>query len=96
MNLICPKCGEAWDFDMLHERVDELKHTWGHTGTTYKDVARDFRARGCEALGESHSVAHDAADRKAMAERTAIAEAAYEVMGEDMDGAASEFDDWGM
>lgn len=48
-------------------------------GTTYRTVMRDFQARGCEALGMKHG---DMGPNP-------YADALYDLLGDDMDGAAS-------
>lgn len=77
MDLFCPKCAEPWENDSLHDRAKE-------TTSNYNDVAREFRSRGCEAMGTSHGEgrAHPG---------IAIV---YELSGDDMDGAASDLDDF--
>jgi hypothetical protein len=52
-------------------------------GDTYTVVSADFRVNGCEALGSEHG------------EGTAPpgVGVVYELLGDDMDGAASEFED---
>lgn len=59
-------------------------------GSTYSAVAADFRQRGCKAL--PGSAAHCVPVEN---ERTAAVAALYELLGDDMDGAASTFDDLG-
>ena len=55
-------------------------------GSTYAKVSADFRIRGCEAFGERHGE---------MTADPAIAEL-YDLLGDDMDGAASMFEDFGL
>jgi hypothetical protein len=88
MNLLCPVCAEPWYFDSLHEAAAEQ-------GKTYQQIARLFQTKGCEAIGERHSKHYDEADKRESEGRAMIASAVYDVMGDDMDGAASEFDDLG-
>lgn len=54
------------------------------TGQTYRAVAADFRVRGCAALGESHGTGS----------ANPYAEALYDLLGDDMDGAASMMSDY--
>lgn len=79
MDLLCPRCAEPWDNDTIHDRATE-------TGSTYREVATEFRATGCEALGSDHG--EGVAD-------PAIA-TVYELSGDDMDGAASDLEDFGL
>lgn len=76
MDIHCPKCGEPWDNDTLHEAAEEQD-------STYQKVAKDFRARGCAAIGWGTCTSgtnDDQADRARMV---------YDLLGDDMDGAAS-------
>lgn len=77
MDLYCSKCSEPVDNDYFHDRADEI-------GSTYREVAADFRVRGCEALGWSHG--EGAANP--------YADALYDLLGDDMDGAAAMMEDY--
>ncbi len=37
-DIYCPRCGEPWDMDMLHEAPD---------GATYDEARRRFTSEGC-------------------------------------------------
>lgn len=76
MDLLCRHCREPWENDTLHDVAQE-------EGRTYREVAGDFRNRGCEALGTSHG----------SGKPSAAADVLYELMGDDMDGAAAMFED---
>lgn len=80
MDIYCPKCGEPWDIDTLHDVAEE-------NDSTFDSVRVDFYARGCLALGTRHN--EDVDDERAM-----IATVAYELSGDDIDGAASDMDDF--
>lgn len=96
MDLLCPMCGEPWEFDTLHEetalRMDEAGRD---SDTTYDQmfsiVAGEFRAKGCVAL-RLFRQSEDACE-PIESQRTMIAQAAYEVCGDDMDGAAAMIED---
>ena len=75
MDLYCPICGEPCDNDEFHDYAKQV-------GSTYAKVASDFRKRGCEAVDMTHSEVHD----EGMANS---ARAMYELLGDDMDGAAA-------
>jgi len=94
MDIRCPICTEPWDNDCLHDRAEELGHRCDGIRpdspcadgcVKYTEVARDFRVRGCEALGTDHG------DMRP--ENGGVASAIYDLMGDDMDGAASAFED---
>jgi hypothetical protein len=55
-------------------------------GSTYAIVSADVRVRGCEAFGERHG---------ALVADPAIG-ALYDLLGDDMDGAAAMFEDFGL
>lgn len=78
MDVRCPKCGESWDHDELH-------HAAEITGETYAATAALFRRVGCEVFGTSHG--------EMLTERSAGAGLVYELLGDDMDGAAAMFED---
>lgn len=82
MDINCPKCGEPVDFDELHCVADE-------NGTSFDTVSRQFRAQGCKALG---SRCNPTPDR----DTAAAASAMYELLGDDLDGAAAMLEDMGM
>lgn len=92
MDIYCPVCREPWDNDELHFVAEER-------GTSYKDVAADFRRRGCEALNSRHFCqicGEDetfCSDPKQHLKRDEFVDAVYDLLGDDMDGAASTFDD---
>lgn len=102
MDIYCPICAEPWDNDSLHDVADENKriapapHTVGAmvapVPTTYAGVATDFRKRGCKALESAFGPQSHCKPTP----RAATAAAIYELMGDDMDGAAVMFDDAGV
>lgn len=104
MDIRCPICSEPWDIDSLHEEVTERFGTWDpeavprynrHLGKgatvlpdrpyedLFAEVRQDFSRRGCEALGARHGD-HEASPL--------IAEV-LDLLGDDIDGAASLLDD---
>ncbi len=100
MDIICPKCGEPWDLDTIHDRVAELNDDppTGETPVTFKSVSADFRRLGCAALGEpcEDQAAGDDEVPTGPGGLSAAEAAAtiYELLGDDMDGAASLLEDW--
>lgn len=82
MDIRCPKCAEPIDNDELHYIADDMS-------TTYRELASAFRTDGCAAIGyrcNPDTVGNDAA---------AAASVLYEILGDDMDGAAAMLDDFG-
>jgi hypothetical protein len=82
MDLYCPICGEPCENDYFHDVAKS-------TGQTYSEVAADFRVRGCEAIESSHSKASTETDKGFGLTRQEAAGALYDLLGDDMDGAAA-------
>ena len=90
MDIRCPKCGNAWEIDSLHDRIDALHDFTSENRPRgdayqvyYRQMQKDFRRLGCEALGErcSSCSAHPAI------------RALMDMNGEDFDGLACELED---
>jgi len=77
MDIYCPKCGEPYDNDELHDN-DE--------GMSYEAASKLFRTKGCSAVFGTRCVPVEN-------NTTRIASALYDVLGDDMDGVASEMED---
>lgn len=82
MDLPCKRCGEPWDNDEFHYVAEE-------NGSDYATVAADFRKLGCEAVTGRQCEAQDS-------RTTLAASAMYELLGDDMDGAAAMIEDFEM
>lgn len=132
MDIYCPKCGEPWDMDCLHEEAQERygvpyyldqardldpfrpyrphvqqeknpAYNGDAYGEHYKDVRRQFQTEGCglalaALTGGKPCQRQDAdADRDRTFGLTSseAAAAAYEVLGDDLDGAAAMLEDLG-
>ena len=103
MDLYCVICGEPWDNDCLHEVAEERGHKCNEACargcTEYTKIAADFRARGCRALSPTfgtdfaYCVKQETDEGKT---RQAIIGAAYDMLGDDMDGAAAMLEDAGL
>jgi len=92
MDIYCPKCAEPWDNDSVHEEVDARREEGRES--TYRQVARQFQVKGCAALASAFGPVscEPASDRDLT--RAALASAAYELCGDDMDGASATLDDY--
>jgi len=98
MDIYCPKCGEPWDMDTIHEEVAERfdPTLWRLNGVynqaaydpLYQEVRKDFRRRGCVALGGSNC--GPVADRR----RAEAAAVVMDLLGDDLDGAAALLEDF--
>lgn len=84
MDIYCPRCGEPWDNDSLHEAAQEH-------GSTYEAIKTAFRTLGCSAIeygpdaGPTCEVVLD--------DRTALVNAAMDLSDEPGDWAA-DLDGW--
>lgn len=82
MDLYCPKCGEPWDTDSVYHENDRPE-------LTPTEAGRLFARNGCGAIFDGIDC-RPSADR---AEFSVIASGIYELAGDDLDGAASDFAD---
>lgn len=82
MDLICGECAEPVDNDYLHDLVEEGMYD------TYSNAAAAFRSKGCEALGDTHNAATTGSFR------AHAADAMFDLLGDDMDGAAAMMEDF--
>lgn len=78
MDIRCPKCGEPWDLDSLHDAVEDGQ------ATDYRDAQAKFRREGCGLWG----VNCERDDRAAT-----IVGALMDLAGDDFDGFASDLED---
>lgn len=105
MDVRCCRCGEPWDLDSLHDEVHARRpdldyNRRGQAGyasaedyaeqypRAYEAVREDFTRRGCKALER----AFGAADCEPT-DRGRTAAAVYDLLGDDMDGAAAMLED---
>jgi hypothetical protein len=92
MDIYCPVrgCGEPWDHDTLHEVAEE-------EGKSYNEVMRAFQSKGCEVIfGQPHNIRDDEpVDKSYGLPASMAAEALYDLLGDDMDGAAAMMEDMG-
>jgi len=111
MDIICRRCGEPWDMDSLHEETQARLHGAydpdGRSGVTgespvyrdrYATVSEEFRRIGCDAFRTafgSHCTDHDDLPPEG-AELATMAGTIYDLLGEDMDGAAAMLEDLGL
>lgn len=77
MDLYCPRCREPWDNDEFHDQAEA-------DGTTYDEVVRIFRSKGCGAAFGTNC-------QRVLPNETISM--IYDLMGDDTDGAASMFED---
>lgn len=90
MDIYCPKCGEPWDNDCLHEEADERKNLQ-LPGADYTTVARQFASKGCAALSAAYGPVECTPNNSL---RAMASDAMFDLMGDDVDGVASMMDDF--
>lgn len=83
MDLLCPKCGEPWDIDSLHDEAESQ-------GTTFSRIAKRFCQIGCAVFEGVTCVSNDDVSKDTLENISAI----YDLLGDDMDGAASFLEDF--
>lgn len=84
MDILCPKCSEPWEIDCLHDLVEEEKYS------SFDQAFKKFRKVGCAAL-DSKCYNHQVSDL-----RLQQIQIIYDLMGDDVDGCASSFEDLGL
>lgn len=82
MDIYCIKCGEPVERDYLHDVAEEK-------GTTFNVVLHQFQSVGCPAVGYQHSD-----NGEAGADRAAAMSAMFDLLGDDVDGAAAMMEDF--
>jgi hypothetical protein len=94
MDIYCPKCGEPWDIDSIHEATAELvAENHRPYDAIFKTLLRDFQQRGCAAIGYRCSESDTETDDSFGLTRAEASSALYDLLGDDIDGAASMLDD---
>jgi hypothetical protein len=90
VDLYCRICGEPWAIDSLHDAAEDLQKS-------FKDVSREFRSKGCEALGLPACAGppSEATDSTYGLRPQEAASALYDLLGDDVDGAAAMLEDMG-
>jgi hypothetical protein len=84
MDIRCPICLEPWDMDSLHDLVKEGQFP------SFNDARRAFTSQGCGVAFASWGVTCVPTERKGGA---AIASELYDLLGDDIDGAAALLED---
>ena len=96
MDIYCPKCGEPWDFDSLHEQVAIMIDD--RDGRPYDQlfdaVREDFYRDGCKAFGSPCTgISDTSVDSTFGLTKAEAASAMYDLLGDDIDGAVAMLDD---
>jgi len=82
VDIYCPVCQEPWDLDSLHDEAEG-------SGRTFSKVRADFYERGCAAFTTFGRLTCE----PVVDERSYVIGLAYELMGDDIDGAAAMLED---
>ena len=85
MDIYCPKCAEPVEIDYLHDIADDQR-------TTFTDVLHRFQSDGCKAIDARCNPRATDRDRA----RASGAAMLYELLGDDIDGAAAMLEDFEM
>ena len=100
MDLYCPKCGEPWENDTFHDIAESRETRWdGKAPRDYRGIAADFRRRGCAALAPEYTSgpctprADEPRDGDGLS-KSEKAAVLYDLLGDDMDGAAAMLEDF--
>jgi hypothetical protein len=98
MDIYCPRCAEPWSIDSIHDEVDARQSLQGGSrSVSFNEVLQQFQAQGCKALTEAYG---DMECEKAQGDdrtrlRAEVASAMYDLLGDDIDGAAAMMEDFG-
>lgn len=86
MDIFCTTCGEPWAVDSLHDAVDE------GNASDYQDARMIFFSSGCGTLFNRRPCERPETGGPA-AMRANVTAALLDVLGDDLDGLASELED---
>jgi hypothetical protein len=86
-DVMCPKCGEPWEIDTLHEAAKDQGHT-------FSEILGGFRRRGCVVLS-GFGFGLVKCNPNGDSRRAGLASALFDILGDDVDGVAAELEDLG-
>ena len=104
MDITCPRCAEPWDIDSLHDAI-EAEHPakpWDggngtHSQTAYEPyyaaMSTAFRTKGCGIAFAALMGQPAATCSRVDDDRTRAARVLYDMLGDDLDGAAAMLED---
>ena len=84
MDIYCPKCAEPWDMDELHEAVAADYYP------TFTEARKAFARYGCPAMDGRAKACPDTVIGHDMGN---LISEVYDLLGDDLDGAASMLED---
>jgi hypothetical protein len=91
-DLICPVCGEEWDLDVIHEEAAVRAQTGPRPSFT--TVLRQFQHSGCGVALAGSCGPLTCVPDESTADLANIARAMYDLLGDDIDGAINEIEDY--
>jgi hypothetical protein len=96
MEIYCPKCGEPWDIDSLHDvedpdyaKVDEFRGTQHFL--TFTEAYHLFRSKGC---GEVFGTRCEPPVDEESKFRSHLSAELMSLYGDDVDGVAADLEDF--
>ena len=87
MDIKCPRCGEPWEMDTLHEVADAL-------GTGFDTERKRFRKWGCAAIVEGWEGRRADAYACEQTDKGKSLAAIMDLCGDDLDGYAADVEDF--
>ena len=79
----CRKCGEPWEIDTLHDVVAEHNEIHPQDGLTFPEVYKSFARSGCKTI----------TGKECGGPGNTTIDSIYDLMGDDVDGAAAMIED---
>jgi hypothetical protein len=122
MDIYCPRCGEPWDFDSLHDeaqarygipyyvpepdryamvgpgrRTQNPEYDSDAYDRVFAKVRSEFQRNGCEAMHAAFGAhcSEPSTETRQGLTRQEASSVLYDLLGDDMDGAAAMLDDMG-
>lgn len=97
--LICPVCGEEWFLDVIHEEVaarrqDATRGPSQARRATFTTVVREFTTQGCGVALRASCGRLTCEPSPATAELCEMVRMIYATLGDDIDGACNEIEDY--
>lgn len=92
MDVQCPKCGEPWDVFSFHDVLADMP-AGELDGAAWSGLRRDFFRRGCGAAFEAAGWSSGPCAATADPATSSVVSALADVLGDDIDGLASELED---
>lgn len=88
-DIYCVKCGEPVEVAYLHDVAAEKRFT-------FQKVLKDFQTRGCKAILSECNEPDTSTDNRYGITRMEAQSALFDLLGDDVDGAAAMMEDFGL